>query len=132
MMHSFTIKGTLPGLNDYLRAERCRQNKHNCGNDMKQKYQFIIKNAINKQLRQLHIRNPVIIHYEFFEPNRRRDLDNIAAVGHKFIQDALVAAGVLADDGWKNIIGFTDCFAVDRLDPRIIVSLEEVAEKNEK
>ena len=33
--------------------------------------------------------------------------------------------GVLRGDGWKEIAGFTDAFAVDRERPRVEVTLEE-------
>ena len=89
MKYHFTVKGTLPGLNDYLKAERSFSKKHSCGNDMKQQYQTVISNAIRTQLKRLVIESPVQIKYCFYEPNRKRDLDNIAGVAHKFIQDAL-------------------------------------------
>ena len=106
MLYTFTIRGTLPGLNEYLKAERSFHNRHSTGNDMKQQYQMIISNAIR--------------------PNRKRDLDNIAGVAHKFIQDALVKCKVLDNDGWNNIVGFEDHFFIDKHNPRIEVVLEEV------
>ena len=115
MLYTFTIKGTLPGLNEYLKAERSFHNRHSTGNDMKQQYQMIISNAIRLNLK-----------YTFYEPNRKRDLDNIAGVAHKFIQDALVKCKVLDNDGWNNIVGFEDHFFIDKHNPRIEVVLEEV------
>lgn len=53
-------------------------------------------------------------------------MDNVSSYGRKVIQDALVKSGVLANDGWANIIGFTDEFAVDKMHPRIEVEIEEV------
>ena len=85
MLYTFTIKGTLPGLNEYLKAERSFHNRHSTGNDMKQQYQMIISNAIRLNLKRTHINNPVRIKYTFYEHNRKRDLDNIAGVAHKFI-----------------------------------------------
>lgn len=123
--HKFIIKGTLPGLNDYLKAERTFSRKHSYGNDMKQQCQMLIINAIRTQLKRLHIKDPVYIYYAFYEPDRRRDLDNIAGVAHKFIQDALVKSQVIDNDGWKNIIGFADHFYVDKHSPRIEVTLTE-------
>lgn len=99
---------------------------------MKQQCQFIISNAIRKQLKHLEIKEPVRITYEFYEPNKRRDLDNIAGVAHKFIQDALVKCHVLENDGWSNIVGFEDHFFVDRHNPRIEVTLAEVGEMYER
>lgn len=126
MLYTFTIKGTLPGLNEYLKAERSFHNRHSTGNDMKQQYQMIISNAIRLNLKRTHINNPVRIKYTFYEPNRKRDLDNIAGVAHKFIQDALVKCKVLDNDGWNNIVGFEDHFFIDKHNPRIEVVLEEV------
>ena len=42
------------------------------------------------------------------------------------IQDALVECGVLANDGWKEVCGFTDTFSVSQKEPYITVELEEV------
>lgn len=121
----FVIKGKLPGLNDYLKAERSFSKKHSCGNDMKQQYQFLISNAIRVQLKRIHFEKPVHITYRFYEPNRKRDLDNISAVAHKFIQDSLVKCRILDNDGWSHIIGFSDEFYCDRKDPRIEVLIVE-------
>ena len=126
MEYGFTIKGTLPGLNEYLKAERSFRNRHSNGNDMKQQYQIIISNAVRRDLKNLHINKPVMIKYDFYEPNRKRDLDNIAGVAHKFIQDALVKCRVLDNDGWNNITGFEDKFYIDKHNPRIEVLIKEV------
>ena len=130
MEYHFTVPGTLPGLNDYLKAERKFTRRggtaHSVGNDMKQEHQMIICNAIRQKLKRLKIQRPVHISYRFYEPNRRRDLDNIAGVAHKFIQDSLVCCGVLENDGWDQITGFSDAFFVDRHNPRIEVTIQEV------
>ena len=44
------------------------------------------------------------------------------------IQDALVRAKILKNDGWKQIIGFEDHFEIDRKNPRIVVEIEETEE----
>ena len=130
--YKLILKGTLPGLNDYLRAERSFTRRgtkgHSCGNDMKQECQLLIANAIRLQLKRLMIHNPVFIRYSFYEPNRKRDLDNIAGVAHKFVQDSLVKCGVLENDGWDNITGFSDQFFLDRHNPRIEIVIQEEGE----
>ena len=88
----------------------------------------LISNAIRLKLKRTHINNPVRIKYTFYEPNRKRDLDNISGVAHKFIQDALVKCKVLDNDGWNNIVGFEDHFFTDKHNPRIEVVLEEVVQ----
>ena len=62
----------------------------------------------------------------WYEPNKRRDLDNISSFGRKVIQDALVNLGVLENDGWQNIRGFNDEFRVSKDEPRIEVHIFEV------
>ena len=71
------------------------------------------------------IKTPVIMHYTWFEPNQKRDKDNVSSFGRKIIQDALVKSGYLPGDGWQQIVGFTDSFEVDKKNPRIEVEFEE-------
>ena len=93
---------------------------------MKQKYQHYISGEIRNTLKRLKIEKKVLLHYLYYEPTKRRDLDNIAATAHKFTQDALVKCGVLENDGWNNVCGFTDRFFVDKENPRIEVTIQEV------
>lgn len=85
-----------------------------------------MKAAILEQFGRLRIRNPVRMTYRWYEANRRRDLDNVSSFGRKVIQDALVEVKVLENDGWRNIVGFSDEFYVDSEHPRIEVEIEEV------
>jgi len=77
------------------------------------------------QLRGVQVTGPVIMHYTWYERTKRRDKDNIA-FAKKFVQDALVKAGVLQGDGWAYIQGFTDNFDVDPAKPRIEVRITEI------
>ena len=132
MEYRFTIDGTLPNLNDYLQAERqvirTAKSYTTRGNEMKQFQQNHIVLILRGQLKGLKIDKAIFITYRFFEPNKRRDLDNISAFAHKVIQDALVKSGIIRNDGWKEIVGFVDTFAVDKERPRIEVILQEVEE----
>lgn len=123
MQHLLTINGRLDNMNDYTRA--CRTNQYK-GAKMKQKNEAVVIRAILEQLGRLRITKPVIIRYRWYEPNKRRDLDNISSFGRKVIQDALVQTKVLRDDGWSYIIGFQDAFFVDKEHPHIEVEIEEV------
>jgi Holliday junction resolvase RusA-like endonuclease len=91
---------------------------------MKETAQQAIALCAYRQLRGVKIANPVRLLYHWFEPNKKRDKDNIAAA-QKFVQDALVACGVLANDGWANITGFTHDFAVDAKKPRVEIEIIE-------
>ena len=123
MEYLLIIPGRLDNLNDYIGAERAHRYK---GAQMKSDTQNICKMAIRKCLRGVTIQKPVFMRYLWVEKNARRDLDNISSFGRKVIQDALVEEGVLRDDGWKEIIGFSDQFKVDREKPHIEVRIVEV------
>ena len=91
---------------------------------------MVVSEAIRAALKRQVIKSPITIHYAFYEPNRRRDLDNIAAVAHKFIQDSLVKCQVIENDGWQYIKGFSDEFHVDKHNPSIEVTLIEAGDDN--
>lgn len=112
----------LPGLNEYIEAERSNRQK---GASMKRKWQTAVAAALRRQLRRA-LREPVIMRYTWYERDRRRDKDNISAFGRKVIQDAMVRdLRVLRNDGWANIESFSDRFRVDKLHPRIEIEIEE-------
>lgn len=123
MEHKLIILGRLPGLNEYTAANRTNPYK---GGKMKKDAEDTIIWQIRHQLRGMHIDNPVILKYDFFEPNRKRDLDNISSFAHKVIQDSLVKTGVLKNDGWNEIRGYLDQFYCDNKNPRIEVTIVEV------
>lgn len=122
-MQSFVIEGRLVNLNDYQYA--CRSH-YMVGNKMKKNEQTKVKQAIVCSNLKPIENYPVKIKYHFFEENRKRDLDNVAAMAHKIIQDSLVSMDILENDGWKQVKGFEDTFDVDKENPRIeIIILEK-------
>jgi Holliday junction resolvase RusA-like endonuclease len=118
----FVIKGPLPGLNEYIEAER--SNRY-AASAMKKQVQHAIAQVCRAQHPKAHFKNPVRMHYLWVEKDMRRDCDNIA-FAKKFIQDAFVKAGILIDDSRRYITGFTDEFAVDRKNPRVEIEMEEL------
>lgn len=117
---TLTIYGRLDGLNEYTKA--CRTNRF-AGAKMKTKNEDIITACIIEQLRGVHFENPVRLTFRWYEPNRKRDLDNVC-FAKKFILDALKNNGVIDNDNWQGVIGFTDTFLVDSANPRIEVEIE--------
>ena len=122
MEYLLTIPGTLNNLNDYISAERTNRHK---GAKMKANNGDIVAIAIRQCMRGVKIEKPVFMEYLWVEPNKRRDKDNISSFGRKVIQDALVQCGVLKDDGWEYVVGFSDKFDVDKKNPRIEVLIRE-------
>lgn len=121
----FIIEGTLPSLNDYIRAERGKYGKFNAARMKSENQEYIVWCIRKARIRKA--KGPVYIKYTYYEPTKRRDKDNIAAPAHKFIQDALVAAGIIKNDSWDYVTGFSDEFHIDNQHPRIEVTLEEVS-----
>jgi Holliday junction resolvase RusA-like endonuclease len=123
--YTLIIPGVLPGLNEYINAER--RNKYQAA-AMKKQAEHLIISLCRTQLKGVYLSKPVRIWYGWIEPNRKRDKDNIA-FAKKFIQDGLVKAGVLKNDGWNEIEGFEDDFDVDAKNPRIIVKITEAEDE---
>lgn len=123
-MVKFTIRGKLPGLNDYITAERTNRYK---GAEMKRQAETVVLHAA-RSLGKWRPEGRVRMVYCWHEENQRRDKDNISSFGRKVIQDALVKGGWLANDGWKNIEDFEDRFFVDKKNPRVEVQIWECEE----
>lgn len=121
-MVTLIIDGQLPNLNDYTLA--CRGYKL-AGAKMKKNAEWTISVYIRRQLKDVAFKNPVRLSFRWYEPNKRRDLDNVC-FAKKFILDALVSSGTIVADGWKGVVGFTDEFFIDKNYPRIEVDIEEV------
>jgi Holliday junction resolvase RusA-like endonuclease len=119
MTLKFTIPGRLPGLNEYINAER--RNKHMAAKMKRQTEENIMWQLTRHKAK---FSKPVFINYLWIEKDRRRDKDNIA-FAKKFIQDALVRAKILKNDGWNEIADFKDKFDVDGKNPRIEITITE-------
>lgn len=122
-MKKLVIPGRLPGLNEYIAAERQHRQK---AAKLKREAEDRVLWCARSCLRGWKARGPVVMRYTWYEPDRRRDKDNISGYGRKLIQDALVKGGYLHNDGWADIIGFSDVFAVDKKRPRVEVEIEEI------
>ena len=115
----------MPGLNDYIKSER--GNRYSA-NHIKQSIQrdisIFIHNAIVMGRLHRH-EKPCRLSYHWTEGNSRRDLDNIA-FAQKFIQDALVIAGVFPDDSQKYIKELHHTLEVKKGYYEVTVRIEEI------
>jgi Holliday junction resolvase RusA-like endonuclease len=105
MTQSFIIDHEIPTANEYINA--CRVNKFNANTLKKNTQEFIMYYILKSRLRPFT--KPVYITYIWHEKDKKRDLDNIA-FGKKFINDALVEYGILKNDNYKYVKGFSDNF----------------------
>lgn len=124
MEYKLTIPGRLEGLNEYTAANRTNAYK---GGKVKKECEHTIIWCIRQQLKGVHIQEPVLIYYHFFEKDRRRDGDNILSCAAKFVQDSLVKTGVLPDDNQRYVPHFYHDISVDSKEPRIEVMITELS-----
>jgi Holliday junction resolvase RusA-like endonuclease len=117
---TFTIPGRLPGLNEYTAANRTHAK---AGARAKKEAEWQVAWGV-KIARLEPIDGPVLLTFAWHEPDRRRDVDNVA-FAKKFILDALVRLGILAGDGRKHVVGFSDEFHLDRRRPRVVVTIRK-------
>ncbi len=109
----------LPGMNEIIAAAKSH---HMAYAVMKRKNTDDIVWLIKRLPRY----DTVDITIAWYEPNMRRDIDNISA-GQKFMLDALVKAGVIEDDSQKYVKSIKHQFYVDKDNPRIELTLERGA-----
>lgn len=115
------IPGELPGMNEIIASSKAHYGAYA---DMKRTntdtVTWIAKSKIKKKCKKIDL--VITWHCK----DRRKDKDNISGGGTKFILDGLVNAGIIKNDGWKQIGDITHIFKVDKDNPRIEVEIEEV------
>jgi len=100
-----TIGKKFPSLNDTLRkAKRHWANYHK----EKSELTYLVKMHC-KQQRLRKSRQPVFLQFTWYEPNRKRDMDNVS-FAKKYVLDGMVEAGVLDNDSPRYISGWTERF----------------------
>lgn len=115
------IPGRFPSLNDYIAAER--RNRHIAAKMKRDETKRVADIAANSDMPTFE--KPVHVYFTWVEPNRRRDVDNVA-FAHKFILDGLVEAGVLKGDSRKYVTGFYDYFGkTDKDNPHVSVLITD-------
>jgi Holliday junction resolvase RusA-like endonuclease len=115
---NFTIMGSLPTMNEIIDASKSHWSVYR---KMKEDYTNLVAWSI-KDKRPLEKVNIIIT---WHCKDMRMDKDNIMA-GQKMIFDGLVQAGVLKNDGWKEIGNIYHLFKIDKKNPRVHVRLIDI------
>lgn len=119
-----TIKGRLLSLNEYINAERTNRYKAaQIKRDVEERVTIALVDATEAGTLHSHI-DPCELWITWIEPNHKRDLDNIS-FATKFIQDAMVRAGVFPDDNTNFIRLLHHTVAFDPNNPRIEITIKE-------
>jgi Holliday junction resolvase RusA-like endonuclease len=117
----FDIEGRLPGLNEMIDAAKKGKGKYQPYSMMKQTYTEMVA-WLAKMLPKYE---QVSITITWYEPNEKRDPDNVQA-GCKFILDGLVRAGTIPNDTRRYIKSITHIPELDRENPRVEVEIQEI------
>lgn len=113
---TFEVPGTLPSLNDYIRAERA--NRYAAAS---------IKHDAQDRIRAClgdvpSFEGAVRVEFTWIRPDMRTDPDNVA-FAKKFILDALQAHGILEKNSWKLCRPYDVGFYVNKANPRTVVRI---------
>lgn len=119
-MQKFVIPYKLPSLNDYINA--CRTSPYKGAKMKKKTEQGIMGCMVGIK----PVAGPVVVEMHFWEPDRRRDVDNVESA-KKYILDALVEAGILQGDSpkWVTAVPSYTHYGGNRVE----VTLREADEK---
>lgn len=109
-MATLWIPGPLPGMNELIEAAKGARGRGHRYSRLK----LVWNDTIVLLARAARIPTMKRAHLAFrwLERDKRRDPDNIAGGGRKIVLDGLVTAGVLENDGWAQVAGWTDSFDV--------------------
>ena len=121
-IQQFTVEGRLPGQNEMIASAKVGYRGGAYSSKKKKLTKMVSWTAIAAKLK------PVVgmcaIRFLWYEPNKRRDYDNIRA-GAKYLLDGLVDSGIIEDDGWRCVTGLEDRFYSDKENPRVVVEIIE-------
>ena len=116
----------LPDLNDVIRNLTTHWSK---GWKLKKECQYILGIQARKQNKdKLVFNKPCRVNFIFFEIDSKRDVDNIASIGHKYILDTLQEVGIIKNDNRAIVREIRDKFYVG-IKPMIIVRIKELTQE---
>jgi len=113
------IKGEFPTLNEVIKASKSH---HMAYANQKKDYTALALMQLSNVPR---IDNKSDWVFTWYRKDRRNDPDNIQ-VGTKYILDAFVKKGIIANDGWNQINSIKHEYAVDKDNPRAEIQIKEV------
>ena len=119
-MDRLVIPGRFPGLNDYIKAER--GNRYRAAKIKRECTELSMWCC--KQQRIPKQTGPVELRITWFEPNAKRDLDNIG-FAIKFVLDGMVKAGVLENDNQKWVKRIVHEAEIDQKKPRVEIEINQ-------
>ena len=123
-MDRIIIPSELIDFNNYIDSQRANRFG---GNKLKRDQTNLCSMYVARAIKNgLKIKSyPLVLEFHWYAKDKRKDPDNIA-FAKKFILDSMQEVGLLRNDGWREIYGFSDEFKIDKKNPRVeIIILEK-------
>lgn len=102
---TFIISSELTDLNTYIHANR--SSRFLGAKIKKENTELVAWEAKSQKLSPITV--PCSFVFNWYCRNKKKDKDNIS-FAKKFILDGLQEAGIIKNDGWNDVINFTDYF----------------------
>lgn len=113
------VPGRLPGMNELINANRISKW---AGSKQKKDETRRISTFAKQQLEPVDVK--IDITFNWYCKDKRRDKDNIAGGGQKFVLDGLQDAEIIKNDGWGEIGNIRHLFFIDKNNERVEVVIE--------
>lgn len=127
MEYKLTVYGFDSGLNEVLNGVFYDWRTKKVYNREKKKNDDLIIRHLRKcDFKDAKLNTPIEIEYTFFVKDKRHDRMNIASAFDKSFLDALQKVGMLHNDGFDDVVGFTFAWEVDRSNPRVELIIREL------
>jgi hypothetical protein len=126
--NSFWIPGKIPSFNELvdwksigkkptsgiilMRGKKKGSYQFNRYNEVKQNWKAKTCSEVIEQGFQVVLSS--YFTYLFVEKTRKRDPSNFCAAGIKFVEDGLILAGCMPNDGWDNVLGISQFWMHDK------------------
>lgn len=110
MTWTLLMPSRMLGLNEIISSSATSTRGWSGYNTLKQR--FTAQVILLARVRGLTAIGPGFFTYLFVEGDRRRDPSNVVGGGVKLIEDALQAAELLPNDGWRHVLGYVGYWTV--------------------
>lgn len=126
------IKTPLMSLNETIATAKNQSSTYSPYSRQKREAEQTVALEISSQLKTYQKKFPYMdkwavpkgacFHFRWYAKNKRRDPDNIASAC-KFLFDAMIKQGCLANDNWEYIKFISHDFYVDKASPRVEIHI---------
>ena len=120
-MQTLVIPGSLPGFNQLTEGHWSKQRK-------KKAEAVALVNWLVLAQKIKPVAGKALVRIICYEPDKRRDPSNVRAGTEKVILDALQNAGIIRNDNWKWLSDTPAEVLLDRKNPRIEVTIQNIKE----